>query len=45
MCRDERVQEELNTLGWRVITIWECETHDADTLKKLVAQIKSMPMH
>jgi DNA mismatch endonuclease (patch repair protein) len=24
--RDNRVSTELRALGWRVVTIWECET-------------------
>lgn len=30
--RDKRVQQELTEIGWRVITIWECETSDLDEL-------------
>lgn len=28
IAKDERVTQELKTLGWRVITVWECETKD-----------------
>jgi DNA mismatch endonuclease (patch repair protein) len=28
--RDERVQEELRALGWRVVVIWECEAKGAN---------------
>ncbi|MGC8560967.1 MAG: very short patch repair endonuclease [Phycisphaerae bacterium] len=30
--RDRRVRAELVALGWRVITIWECQAHDLDRL-------------
>lgn len=31
--RDSAAQAELLERGWRVLTIWECETKDADLLK------------
>ena len=30
--RDRRVVEELTVGNWRVVTIWECETHDEENL-------------
>lgn len=30
--RDERKARELSDLGWRVLTIWECETRQPDRL-------------
>ena len=40
--RDREKEIELNVLGWKVITVWECElkpkTNEA-TLKKLIEQI------
>jgi len=30
--RDDRVQSELSTAGWRVHIIWECETKDKSKL-------------
>lgn len=30
--RDIKVKSDLETLGWRVITIWECELQDMDQL-------------
>lgn len=30
--RDELNQEFLGQLGWRVLTVWECETRNVDTL-------------
>ena len=40
--RDREKEIELNVLGWKVMTIWECELKPKskdDTLKKLVQQI------
>src|SRR3954470_17555816 len=34
VARDRRSRDELTGLGWRVITIWECETTDARTLER-----------
>lgn len=31
--RDERVEAELLALGWRVVTLWECETKSDDELR------------
>ena len=36
--RDAQVQAELERLGWRVLTVWECETRDPAALE---AQIRS----
>lgn len=40
--RDERKEKELSKLGWRIITIWQCEIRDLKTLtpklKKLLAE-------
>jgi len=30
--RDQRARRQLNRLGWRVITVWECQTHDLPRL-------------
>lgn len=32
VARDARVKTELEQLGWKVLTIWECETADIDRL-------------
>jgi len=32
--RDQRVQRELADAGWDVMVIWECETSDAEALKR-----------
>ena len=34
--RDIQVKSDLETLGWRVITIWECELRDMDKLSKKI---------
>jgi DNA mismatch endonuclease (patch repair protein) len=31
--RDARKQEELQGLGWKVLTVWECELRDLETLR------------
>ena len=42
--RDERNKKELEELGWRVITVWECELKKdkvEQTLENLYTQITS----
>jgi len=34
--RDAEKVEELNTLGWSVLTIWQCETRDMEALAERV---------
>ncbi len=34
--RDIQVKSDLETLGWRVITIWECELRDMDQLSIII---------
>ena len=34
--RDDRKARRLEELGWRVLTIWECETRDRETLPALL---------
>jgi len=34
--RDKRTAKELKKLGWRVVTIWECETRDDKRLARAV---------
>ena len=31
--RDQRVETELNALGWRALAIWECQVHDITFLE------------
>ena len=36
--RDKIAEVELRRLGWKVVTVWECELHDTETLRsKLLA--------
>lgn len=42
--RDNQSRKELETLGWKVITVWECELKKRvreNRLSKLAAEIKS----
>lgn len=41
--RDLRVKRELEDSGWRVIEIWECQSHDQG-LADLVSGVKSIPL-
>jgi DNA mismatch endonuclease (patch repair protein) len=34
--RDDRVTRELDALGWRVCTVWECETSDPERLEAIL---------
>ena len=36
--RDKRNQAELESLGWHVLVIWECETKDLDHVSKKVTE-------
>jgi DNA mismatch endonuclease (patch repair protein) len=36
--RDGRVLKELSDAGWDALVIWECETRDADALKRRLAR-------
>ncbi len=39
--RDKRTKRQLRNLGWRIITVWECETRDLHALtKRLSLQFK-----
>jgi DNA mismatch endonuclease (patch repair protein) len=39
--RDERKEKELRGAGWRVFTVWECETRDEASLMRLIESIHS----
>ena len=40
--RDKLVQAELERVGWNVVTVWECQTKDTDTLSLwLVASLRN----
>lgn len=34
--RDSRKNLELSELGWKVMTVWECELRDEDALRKRI---------
>lgn len=38
VARDIRVTGQLKKQGWRVVTIWECETKDPERLLRIVQQ-------
>jgi DNA mismatch endonuclease (patch repair protein) len=41
--RDERMQRELEAAGWRVLTVWECETRMMEALEtRLKADLSIM---
>ncbi|MDA1164362.1 MAG: DNA mismatch endonuclease Vsr [Planctomycetota bacterium] len=37
--RHEEVERELQSLGWRVIVVWECETKAADVLHEVLTRV------
>ncbi|MGE8450089.1 DNA mismatch endonuclease Vsr [Delftia acidovorans] len=39
MARDKKAEASLLALGWRTLTIWECEVHDLETLDNLFWQV------
>lgn len=41
--RDQAKEQQLKALGWRVITIWECETRETEKLKQKLAQLLAVP--
>lgn len=36
--RDCRVKRMLSKQGWRVLTIWECQTRDSEELDRIIAK-------
>jgi DNA mismatch endonuclease (patch repair protein) len=42
--RDVRNRRDLTALGWRVITIWECETRSAERLAEVGTVIRDAPI-
>ena len=34
--RDIKVQEELQSMGWKILIIWECELYDLDKVKNFL---------
>lgn len=41
VARDQRVSIELAAAGWRVMTIWECETKSLDLIVRKLATVSS----
>ncbi|MDR3675975.1 MAG: very short patch repair endonuclease [Acidobacteriota bacterium] len=41
--RDLETRSRLETSGWRVLVIWECEVERAECLAALIAELKSLP--
>lgn len=41
--RDARKEAQLEELGWRVLTIWECETRDIQSLEQRLRQEFALP--
>lgn len=39
--RDAKNEAELVEMGWRVLTIWECETHHSEALRKTFESIRT----
>jgi G:T-mismatch repair DNA endonuclease (very short patch repair protein) len=37
VARDEKNRQELELLGWQVITVWECELTNEERLAKRLA--------
>ena len=35
--RDEKERVDLENLGWRVVTVWECELRDKEELTRRLA--------
>lgn len=42
--RDEVNRRSLAQTGWRVLTVWECETRDVKRLASLVAEVRGTPV-
>ena len=42
VARDRRNEEELGSLGWRVLVIWECETSSPAVLQRALARITKL---
>lgn len=40
--RDARSATELARMGWRVLTIWECETKDSELLRRKLDSVRAI---
>jgi len=36
--RDRKAQEELKSMGWKILIIWECELSDLDKVKRFLKE-------
>ena len=46
VARDQRTVRELESLGWAVIVVWECDLHDPEALREcLVGQLGVAAQH
>lgn len=41
VARDARNLADLRKLGWRVVVVWECETHDTKQLRRRLLRLAS----
>jgi DNA mismatch endonuclease, patch repair protein len=41
--RDRRAKHQLQKLGWRVVTVWECETKQIQTLSRRIKRLLPEP--
>jgi DNA mismatch endonuclease (patch repair protein) len=39
VARDARASADLQALGWKVITVWECETRSEDRVASILAEV------
>ena len=39
--RDKRKEDELSQLGWRVVTVWQCETSGVESLTEKLKKLLS----
>lgn len=42
--RDRRVRRALQRMGWEILIVWECETHQPDTLGPKLARFLDDPI-
>lgn len=35
--RDQRIKKQLEKLGWKVVTIWECQIKNQETLRRIIS--------
>lgn len=45
ICRDKQNEETLRSLGWRVLTIWECETGKPEMVQRRLAAVVRANCH